>query len=275
MSATAIIMGGVPPASLGVYGRAVVLGAPFRWRAVNASRADVATQVAQARAYGGGVWLWSGPESFSPRAWRGTLARILSLCESLGCDGIIVDPESEWPALTTAARASELIAFGAALRDASTRVRVGITSYPMFPGIDVLAREAGSRVWGSPQIYGRTSLNAADFDSWYARWTDIFGAARVIPSVAGWESVPALGTADGFRAYLASVPRAGGAIVWPPQRELAPHIAAALADYSPGGNPVGTAAAVAFSVAARPTFMVAALVVAALAVGAFFLARKG
>lgn len=271
---SAIALAGVPPAGLGVYGRDVVLGEPFRWRAVNGSRADSAAQAQRARELGGGVWLWSGPESFAPSAWRATLARLASLAESYGAEGVIVDPESAWPGLARGARQRELAAFGEALRDLSSRMRVGITSYPSFPDLETLAEHAGSAVWGSPQIYGRTSLDPAAFAQWYSRWTGIFGATRVIPSIAGWASSDGIDTGPEYRAYLDSLPRASGAIVWPPQGNLPRHIAAELATYSPGGNAVASAGRALASFAARPVFMVAAVAAIAIIAGAVALARR-
>ncbi len=265
----AIACFGMPPTGLGVYGRDRVLTAPFKWRAVNAARADDAAQVGRARALGGSVWLWSGPDSWRPENWRATLANIVAECQQKSCAGFIADPENGWPDLSRARLAAEMAAFGAALGAASRETRVGVTSYPTLPGLETLASNAGMGVWGSPQMYGRTSTDRATMHSWYARWTAAFGPLRVIPSIAGWVSSDKIDTDAEFRAYLAALPKAPGAIVWP-AGELPAHIMAALADYNPGGSLPGTAILSLAAFALRP---IGAVLIALLAVAVAFAIR--
>lgn len=263
---------GVPPAGLGVYGRDRVLAAPFRWRAVNGLESSYARNVDIARRLGP-VWLWTGPSHWTPREWQSTLALMVQRCQETGCSGIIVDPEDVWASLASGDRRAQLSAFGVALGAAALRVRVGVTSFPSFPDIETLAHSAGGGVWGSPQIYGRTSVDPADFVRWFARWQAAFGRLRVIPSIAGWDSSTNVDERAEYEAYLASIPRAAGAIVWP-VGNMPPHMQAVLASYSPGGSVGGTAALAAATFLARPAAAVALAALIALAIVFLPLLRK-
>lgn len=266
------LLAGLPPFGLGMYGRNTWReGYPLRFVVIAERRTDAPAQVAAARAAGVTPWLYSGPDSWTPSEWRASLARIVEKARTLGCEGIVADPEGGWPDLPTARRNAEALALGQALAGASSTTRVGVTSYPLFPALDALAEGCGRSVWGSPQIYGRTSQDPDAFAAWFDRWRARFGS-RCIPSIAGWASSPALSTPAGFRAYLAALPRAPGAIVWDEAGDSPAWIDEALSEYSPGGNAAGTAGLAALTLAQHPPAV--ALAVVALVIVAV-LATKG
>lgn len=269
----AMLANPVPPFGLGVYLRDRV--EPVRWAfgAVNAWRADRASQAAALRAAGASVWVYGTPERFNPSTWREGVARLASVARELGAAGVIADPETGWPELARERRDTEARALGAALADLSGEFRVGATSYPSFPALDALAQGCRGRVFGSPQIYGRTSADAEAFASWLDAWRQPSRFGRYcIPSIAGWAAQPSMASAAGYRAYLAKLPKAAGAIVWETSGAMPAYIRDALNEYSPGGTPAGTAAAAAGILALHPPVVaVAALVV----VVALVAARKG
>ena len=256
-------LAGIPPSGLGYYARDRI-DAPFgppRFVAVDFRRTDAASMVRTAHSRGAETWLYATPEAWTPDAWRGTLPGILALAGGLGCAGIIADPEGGW--------SRDAADLGRALADAAGRTRVGLTSFPSWPGLASCVGAAGTAIWGSPQIYGRESQDGAAFAAWYRRWTDLMGA-RVVPSIAGWTSNPAMQTAEGFRTYLSRLPHAGGAIVWRGAGAMPQHIAEGLAGYEPGGSAIGTAVLAAGSAITPRTVAIAALVLA-VAAGAVFL----
>lgn len=261
MNPLALINRGAPPAGLGAYLRADAQPnvSLWRFRAVNAARADYAQVASQARSYGR-VWMYSMPNVWVPSNWRNELERIYARTIEVGAEGFIVDCENEWPGLGNAERAREFEALGARMVEMARDVRVGFTSFPNLPGIDVLGRVAGGHIFATPQIYGIDANDAATFQRWFDKWVATFGRAHVIPSIAAWVSGPALSTPERYRAYLAQLPRAGGAIAWttgtPPS-----WMQAELARYSPGGNALATVLLAGASYAARPVFLVALIVV--------------
>jgi hypothetical protein len=257
----ASMLAGLPPFGLGLYARDTIEPLPWAFVAVNAWRSDAAQQVEQARARGAAVWLYGTPEHFQPATWRDGLARLERMSSALPVVGIIADAETEWPSLVGSARAEAATAFGLELARLSSSTRVGFTSYPSFPALAELAAAAGRGVWGSPQIYGRTSQDAETFATWFDSWRIHFGA-RCIPSIAGWAASPSMSSAEGFAAYLSRLPHAPGAIVWDGAGNMPSAIRDGLASFHPGGSSAGTASAIARTVAAHPPFIVAAIVVA-------------
>jgi len=258
----AMLAAGVPPFGLGYYAREAIEPRPaWRFVAVNAWRSDARELVAQARERGAAAWLYGTPEHFRPDTFRDGLARLERLAGELeGVTGVIADPEGEWPELSSSRRAELAAELGAGLGALARSTRVGVTSYPSWPGLEELARAAGRGVWGSPQIYGRTANDAETFARWFDMWRAHFGA-RCIPSIAGWASSPGLANAEGFRAYLARLPRAAGAIAWDATGRMPSYIADALEAYSPGGSELGTAGAALLVLAQHPPFMLAIVVV--------------
>jgi len=130
---------------------------------------------------------------------------------SNGRSGAILDWETE-------ATEAQVRAVAALVVAAAPRTRVGFTSYPSWRYVGLIAQLTRGVMWGSPQLYFDAATNARG----WAHWRDAFGA-RLIPSAKGYvagahtsdEQAAALRTPAGYAAYLESVPRAGGVIVWP------------------------------------------------------------
>lgn len=258
----AMLAAGVPPFGLGYYAREELEPRPaWRFVAVNAWRSDAAELAREAQARGAAAWLYGTPEHFRPDTFRAGLERLERLAGEIpGIAGVIADPEGEWPELSSSRRNELAAELGAGLATLARSTRVGVTSYPSWPGLEALAREAGRGVWGSPQIYGRTANDAETFARWLDAWRAHFGA-RVIPSIAAWASSEGLATPEGFRAYLARLPRAAGAIAWDVTGRMPAYIVEGLEAYSPGGSELGTAGAALLILAQHPPFVLAVVVV--------------
>ncbi len=211
MTVASIAAAGMPPAGLGLYARNHVVAGPWRWFAIDAWRSDAAQQVAAARALGADVWMFGGPDRWTPDTWRRSLREAVAAAQAHRASGIIVDRENGWT--SSQAHATENQTLGAELRAAAMSTRVGVTSFPGAPHIDVLARATRRLVWGSPQFYAR-DLPPSQFGAWWSRWRSWWGA-RLIPSIAAWPASDALGSAVGYDSYLAQLPRAGGYAAWP------------------------------------------------------------
>ena len=222
------LLPGLPPFGRGGYARDVLESYLGSFVALNAWRSDVAAQARQARSRGLRVYLYGTPERWRPDTWRPSLARIIAQCRSLGLDGIIADAEGNWSGQVEEARA-----LGRALAQASDAVNVGFTSFPSWPYVRELAAQCRGKVWGTPQIYGRTGTGEGTFAAWYAPWVAAFGPGRVLPSIAGWVSNDRLSTSAGFRAYLEMLPAACGCIVWDEAGSAPAHIVTALSSYTP------------------------------------------
>lgn len=199
---------GVPPVGIGVYQRdGFEPGFDFSCWPAN-------SVIAQGGVKEHGGWLYRGPAAFRPGQWRESTLDLIQKAREWGATGIIVDPEDGWAAISANRRARELADFGALLREHALKVRIGITSFPRFPDIHILANAAGPGVWGSPQIYGRTANDRETFRQWWQPWFDIFGG-RVIPSVAGWAASAAHTNPTDYRDYLRNLPqKVAGCIVW-------------------------------------------------------------
>lgn len=236
MNVGALALAGVPPHGLGAFARDVIEPDPFRFIAINAGRSDVAQQAAAVRAAGRELWLYQTPGAFTPANWRATLARLRVLVPQLGAVGYIADFEDLWPGLSRSSRQRDLAAAGAELAGDATNMRVGFTSYPLFPDLEVLAAAAGAGVFGVPQIYH--GAHASSFAAWWAHWQDRF--TNNIPAIAAWAADGTQQTAEGYRAYLRALPHASGAIVWQGTGRLPSYIRRELASYEPGGSLVGT-----------------------------------
>jgi hypothetical protein len=274
MSAAAQILGGVPPAGLGLYIRDAIDPRIGRFVALNAARSDLRAQATVARARGQEVWLYSMPSEWRPGVWRDSIASIGERARAIGAVGVIADPENGWPELSATVRRRELAELGAALAAAAASTRVGVTSYPMLPDLRSLADGCGTRVFGSPQLYGRTATDAPTLRGWYDRWRDAGFGPRLVPSIAAWASSSQLETPEGYRRYLDALPRAGGAIGWRATGPMQRHIAAALASYEPGGSAAGTAALAAAAGLGSPWIAGLVVLLAVVVVGGL-LAAKG
>lgn len=232
-----VVVRGLPPTGRGGYGREELESYLSTFVAINGIRNDAPEKAEEARARGLEVWLYAGPDHWLPRDqvtdprehdWATTLQRQIDLCLSIGAVGIIADPERNWEGKR--AEAQEL---GRALKQASSRVRVGFTSFPTWPWVESLAAECVGYVWGSPQIYGRLQQGADTFARWYRPWADAFGAARVIPSIAGWVASELHSTPEGYAQYLATLPVSTGCIVWDESGTPPSFIVSALSEYEP------------------------------------------
>lgn len=275
MDVRALLATGIPPIGLGLYVHTsrVDPSGMFRFRVVNGTRADHESLVRAARELGD-VWLYGGPRAFAPSEWREWLRIIAQRARALDCTGILADPENGWNTLDGATRARELVAMGRELGALAGDMRVGVTSYPHFP-IERVAEGAGESIFGSIQIYGRETVDAGAFGQWFARWRAVFGA-RLGLSIAGWPASSSMRDAPGFARYLAALPRAPSAIVWDSDSDIGsqPHIATALAGYSPGGSDAGTALLALETILARPAGLAVVGALAALVV-AVAVAWKG
>lgn len=259
MNPAALLLAGVPPSGMGLYARETIEAGPWSFVAVNASRADRAAQAAEVHRRGAQLWLYATPEAWRPDTWMASLSAIVTKARELDAVGIIADPESGW-------RGTDAAALGRALAETAHDVRVCVTSFPEFPSLVSLAAGCGRMVSASPQIYGRTTQDGEVWARWIGHWRDLFGG-RVCLSIAGWPADESMNHAEGYRAYLARLPKVGGAIVWDATGAAPHYISDALADYSPGGSLPGTVAAASLSALAAPGVQ-ASIVILALVFGA-------
>lgn len=231
----------LPPSGRGVYARdqGVDWLARFSWVALNASRSDAPAKARELIARGVRVWFYSTPERWRPHVWPAEVVRLRDLVRATGAQGFIADPETGWPELSSAERAAEARALGAALRGAG--VRVGVTSYPLWPARRELAAALDGAAWASPQLY--RDRGASTLAAWFRDWQALFGADRVIPGVALWANDDFRGAdaADRYRAYLESMPRAVGSVAWTTSSTPA-HMLTAYLETSPAGSAVGRVA---------------------------------
>jgi hypothetical protein len=247
-----------PPSGVGCYARDHSVDELVRhgWAFVclNGERTDAEPKARELAARGVAVFFWSGPGSWRPSEWEREILRMRGLVQRTGARGFIADPEMYWDQVDDGAHVGA--AFGRAMADAASECSVGITSYPAWRR-DVLrafAAETRGRVWCTPQIYGRTSAQWAELgrdtdhngtpdtiadihEEWFRQWAELFGRGMTIPSVAGWVAHGSLGDGPGFRAYLAAMPRAQGAIAFLTSGGGPPaHILEGLRGYNPSGS---------------------------------------
>lgn len=169
----------IPPAQY-----AQLMGA--RWVAPVASAYSDA-QLAELKKAGFKVWLFEMPSKWVPAQAVATLDHLTRRVRALGLSGVVVDTETaaQW---SSAGRA---FALGFAQLMAASPVPILWTTVPAWPYWREFAEATkGARVYASPQIYGvlaNSSLKtpAARAD-WLRRWREVWGAARVVPSIAGW-----------------------------------------------------------------------------------------
>jgi hypothetical protein len=255
MTIGALMLRGVPPSGLGLYSR---------------NRPDAQGAWAFRVWHNARDWGFMGVEQSTPDAWARELPRAVERARQYGQRGIVVDPENGWADVG----ADEWRAFGLALREVAREFRVGVTSFPQVPRIEALFEAAGASVWGSPQLYFAPEVNARGWDRWRAMCGN-----RLIPSVKGYvqgrHTTPALaawfGSESGYREYVDSLPTAAGCIVWP-VHPMPGYMVSALESRYAGPRAVALAPSIAINTAASPAgFVLAALVLAALA----FAAVKG
>lgn len=248
----AIAAHGLPPLGLGRFVGGTIDASPhFAFYVVNAWRSDRDEQAARVRALGAELWLYGGPEHWTPATWRASRERIAGEVRRMGAAGYIADPENGWPQLARAERRRELTALGEAMRDDALSMRVGVSFFPGMPDLATLAGAAGDGVFANVQVYGLHAFTAEAFSGWVERARDAFGPARVSIAIAGWPARSEMSTPEGYARYLAMVPDAPSNIVW----NLGPlpaHMRDALSRREVGGNIVGTAAWGALALVGRP-----------------------
>lgn len=236
-----LILAGVPPFGLGAFdrGHEGVPGAPFRFRSIHAANVNTAGDFALAARLGP-VWMHLLPRRFDPDTWRDGLRDLLRRANIHGPTGIIVNPE--WAGADDGAAR----AFGREVKAASADFRVGMVSIPSFPSLRAFADACDGGCWGSYEAYHRTRAGADVFASWHAAWERAFGRGRVIPSIAAWYPETPLGQQlrdpDTYRRYIASLPKAAGAIAWTTSNAPPRHMLETLSTYEPGGSLPGTVA---------------------------------
>lgn len=254
MNVGAIVTSGLPPFGLGFYAREDALELETRWVAIRADRGDAARQAEQVHARGAQLWLWIGPELSRHDNFDEGLALLRERARSLGAAGVIVNPEKNrrtggW----NVSNPREVMGrYGAACAQLASDTRVGVVTFPSHPGVEEFARAAGGKVWGSCELYGENVPDAAGMARWTQRFTDAFGAARYIPSIAGWSHGPHTNSPEAFRAYLAKIPAAAGAIAFDSMGEMRPWMRAELMNYQPGGSSIGTLVLALRALLARP-----------------------
>lgn len=258
----AVALRGMPPTGRGVYlrdrfGIARAMGADFV--CANAAHPNAIDHLRSA----GGGWLYTMPSRWTPTAWRDGLAHILRVAQAardagVPVHGIIADPENEWPQLSRTRKESEARELGLALRAKADTLRIGVTTYPMFPAREPLVAALGDAAFYSPQLYHDgdrdTVTNPDVIASWYGIWTSLAGASHCIPSIAGYPSPrnTALQSPGPYRDYLASMPPSGGFIAWTQAGPTPTWMANALRTAEPGGSAFETFLAQARNFAFRP-----------------------
>lgn len=202
------LAGNLPPGGRGVYARSQSVDwlATFDFVCLVATRGDTRTKARQLVARGRPVWLYDMPSEWTPsHDIAAVVARFEALARDVGATGCIADLEAGWPQ-------ADIEPARAALAASVARgFRWGVTSYPELR--ERLRPLSALDVWFSPQMYNQSGATAAA----YQKWLDVFGARRVIPSIALWRGAPGLGTDDHFKAYFAglgSLASARGAIAW-------------------------------------------------------------
>lgn len=278
MNLAALAMRGMPPSGKGAFCRDLVgevqdTGAQFA--AVNVGRADALDQAREL----GGAWLYSTPGSWRPDTWQEGLQRILQVSrraeeQGITIHGILADPEGGWPAVSASVRDREALRMGEALRAIANGMRVGLTTYPMWPAREAFHAGAGDALFYAPQIYGRTRQDPDILRGWYAIWTALAGPQHCIPAIAGWGASPLHRTARGYREYLAMLPPAGGYIAWLPAGQVPEHIAEALRSYEPGGSTAGTMLYQLRAALLRPAVLGIAVAIGAVILIALYLMRR-
>lgn len=260
----ALLQRGMPPTGKGIFLRDAWEPGPWHVAVVNAFRSDAAQLAQTASAAGCSIWLYGTPDRFTAATWRASLDTLRGKLTSIPhVVGVIIDREDVSPSLP------DVTAMAQAMVALSSETRVGFTSYPSWGGLETLARTCGESVFGCVQIYGRSSQNPADWQSWFRRWQAFFGS-RLIIATAGWASNPSLGTPEGFARYLDGLPRAPGALVWDESgSRMPPYIVDAYSRWEPGGGVLGTFALGALAELGRPPALIgigiAAVVILSLA----------
>lgn len=210
-------MGVCPPTGHGIYARALGFDylRQFDHVAIQYTRTG-SGELARALIDAGlDVYAFDGPSAWTPNGWRATLPRILAWAKAVGAEGILPDPEDLW----RAARAEQMAELGRALREAASETKVCITSFPLLPLRETLAKETRGYVSASPQLYAK-GRPASAIKAWFDHWEDLWGAGAIVPSVSIGSGIRdadpvVFGSPAGFAAYLDSIPASPGWWAWP------------------------------------------------------------
>lgn len=264
----------LPPSGRGIYARAqdVAFLSRFDFVALNAHRSDAPQKASQLIAAGKRVWYYSTPEHWRPNVWGAEIGRMIRMVRSVGAEGFIADPETGWDGAPDAQADTLAVTLRAAVD--TERVRVGVTSYPMWRFQSRLASHLRGRAWGSPQLYARTlppetlarDGGADSLRSWMDAWTAIWGPSHVIPGAALWqhEGFAGDGGRERYARYLAALPPAVGRIGWSagtgPEWMMADYLAS-----DPAGNTAARAAMELRGFLTTPAGIGVAIAVAAIA----------
>jgi len=137
------------------------------------------------------IYLWAYPAYWSgPAAVHsmGVIARAHNVA------GFIADLEDTYDSHTLG------LIKAAIVDEIGHGLDVGITTFPSWGGLDSFHDVA---TWCLVQIYGKTSLNIADFEHWYQRCAAILPTYRLIATfVPATATGHTLSTVDGYSHYL-------------------------------------------------------------------------
>lgn len=215
------LLSATPPRGKGIYSRDAYSSeflSGFDFVVLNAANTrDTGRHAEYLAERGVPYWFYVGPRDSRPDSWQSGIFKCQRALQRHGGKGFLLDPEGGW----AGGNASMAEAMGAALGAAAGDTRVGFTSYPSWAYTERVFNAAGGQIFGSPQIYGKTSWknNRGALVSWYNRWVSIFGAGKLVPSVSLWDgsssNAPAVITSPALYAqYLSDLPASAGAIAW-------------------------------------------------------------
>lgn len=206
----------------------------FSWVSVDAGAAPISDVVRYGARIECPTWVHMKEEAFRPERWRASLQRVLSVAESIGARGIIVDPEGGWGG---ASLNDEARIFGREIgRLADDGWDIALTSYPMWSKLEEFAQGlGGSGIWGIPQFYWK-DRPLSSYEGWIQRWKENV-PGPIVPAISGWLSHTNI-TEDRFKAQLDTIGTHRGAVVWitpgGPRSDLINRV---LDDYNPSGLP--------------------------------------
>lgn len=161
-----------------------------------------------------GDWAFIGVDSMRPENWRTSLAHALDVANSKLASGVLVNPEAGWPT----APASDWNALRSALELAAARTRIGVVSHVGWP-IERLG-SLGGLAWGSPELFFSVENTRAGNAHAWERWRSVFGF-RLVPCITtrGGMLHPRTFSPreqwSSYEDYLASIPHASGAVLFP------------------------------------------------------------
>jgi hypothetical protein len=210
-----LLFGNLPPTGRGVYARdqAIEWLMQFDFVLLPFKRSDTPDKARALLAAGKRVYYYGLVSEWTPEDDEvSQIGRIEALCDSIGGDGGLANPENGWQPrnrggspLATPERAMQ---FAQAIADSISRgYKWGINHYPEMRFRDQFA---ASGAWMSPSFFHPQD------SSWYDRYVALVGKHMIIPSVPLWTPVAAPPAYDWnaatFGAFLAGLPPCAGAI---------------------------------------------------------------